>query len=65
MNATAYLRVYTEKPRNSDNAETSNGGNRMDSPSDWTLVFDCETTVDAAQTLRVGSSAKDWITSPY
>ncbi|MBB36984.1 MAG: hypothetical protein CME88_16940 [Hirschia sp.] len=54
MNATAYLRVYTEKPRNSDNAETSNGGNRMDSPSDWTLVFDCETTVDAAQTLRVG-----------
>jgi hypothetical protein len=24
-------------------------------PSDWTLVFDTETTVDAAQRLRVGA----------
>jgi hypothetical protein len=26
----------------------------MDEPSEWTLVFDCETTVDAAQRLRFG-----------
>jgi len=46
------IRVYTERPGREPL------GSRAPStdvePSEWTLVFDCETTVDAVQRLRFG-----------
>ena len=48
-----FVRAYTEKPgARAVAAKPRLGGD--DNPSPWTLIFDCETTVDAAQTLRVG-----------
>lgn len=48
-----FVRAYIEKPGARPVAAKSRPiGN--DNPSPWTLIFDCETTVDAAQTLRVG-----------
>src|SRR6056297_3369042 len=48
-----FVRAYTERP-----GETPLGakpiGDREDQPSPWSLIFDCETTVDAAQSLKVG-----------
>lgn len=46
------IRVYTEKPRK----ELGDAKRRRQSigPSEWTVVFDCETTVDEAQALRFG-----------
>lgn len=48
-----FVRAYTEKPGARPLAAKPSGTGE-DSPSPWTLIFDCETTVDAAQTLRVG-----------
>lgn len=46
------IRAYTERP----DAEPlgNKPGKSGLPPSKWTLVFDCETTVDAVQRLRVG-----------
>ena len=47
------LRAYTEKPGTKPVAAKGKfKGN--DTPSPWTLVFDTETTIDAAQQIRVG-----------
>lgn len=47
------IRAYTEKPGSKPlGAKQPAQGN--DDPSDMSLVFDCETNVDAAQRLRVG-----------
>jgi hypothetical protein len=47
------IRAYTEKPGAMPVASKGKfKGN--DTPSPWTLVFDTETTIDAAQQLRVG-----------
>ena len=47
------LRAYTEKPGAKPVAAKGKfKGN--DTPSPWTLVFDTETTIDAAQQIRVG-----------
>ena len=48
------VRAYTEKP----NAKPVSGkqhGDFLDSPSAWVLIFDTETTICPAQSLRVGS----------
>lgn len=47
------IRAYTEKPGSKPlGAKQAAQGN--DEPSDYTLIFDCETSIDAAQRLRVG-----------
>jgi hypothetical protein len=47
------VRVYTERP---DRDPLGSRAPRADrKPSEWGLVFDCETTTDAVQQLRVGS----------
>lgn len=51
--APIYLRAYTEKPGMKPVAQKS-GSIRIDAPSPVTLIFDTETTTDAAQTLRFG-----------
>jgi hypothetical protein len=43
------LRAYVPTRRKRNNWQGSNL-----SPSEWTLIFDCETTVDAAQSLKFG-----------
>jgi len=48
-----FARAYTEKPGSRPLAAKPRGKGE-DKPSPWTLIFDCETTVDAAQSLRVG-----------
>jgi hypothetical protein len=50
------VRAYTERPRASASAQ-GRGRRRQgnDQPSRWALVFDCETTTDAAQRLRFGA----------
>lgn len=48
-----FVRAYTEKPGLRPLAAKPRGKGE-DKPSPWTLIFDCETTVDAAQSLRVG-----------
>lgn len=48
-----FVRAYTEKTGQKPLASKGSGP-RLDEPSPWTLVFDTETTVDAAQTLRFG-----------
>ena len=51
------LRAYAPPPPSKPNAdplrETRSG--KPAPPSEWTLVFDTETTVDAAQRLRIGA----------
>ena len=51
--STIALRAYTEKPGSKPVAAKSRTKNK-DQASPWTLVFDTETTIDAAQQLRVG-----------
>jgi hypothetical protein len=46
------IRVYSERPGRKPVA--LKGQRRDPGPSDWTLVFDCETTIDAKQSLRFG-----------
>lgn len=48
-----FVRAYTEKPGAKPLAAkpTRKG---LDQPSPWTLILDCETTVDAAQSLKFG-----------
>lgn len=49
----AFVRAYTERPGKRPLADYSK--KRLDTgPSPYTLVFDCETSVDAAQQLRFG-----------
>ncbi len=47
------MRAYTEKP-GAKPLGSKQGAKGNDEPSEWALVFDCETTIDAAQRLRVG-----------
>src|SRR6056297_1543815 len=49
-----FVRAYTEKPGEAPLAAKI-GSRRNDKPSPWSLTFDCETTVDAAQALRIGA----------
>lgn len=51
--AEIFVRAYTEKP-GSQPLGSKQGAKGNDEPSEWALVFDCETTIDAAQRLRVG-----------
>ena len=46
------IRAYTERPDQEPLGAKPLG--RESEPSPWTLVFDCETTTDAIQQLRVG-----------
>ena len=46
------VRCYTEKPPRKDKKKRPPIG--LDEPSDFTLVFDCETTTDEVQALRFG-----------
>lgn len=46
------VRAYTEKPGFKPPSRQARG---LDEPSEWTLIFDTETTIDAAQSLRVGA----------
>ncbi|MBD3677970.1 MAG: hypothetical protein HUJ27_06145 [Rhodobacteraceae bacterium] len=48
-----FVRAYTEKPGARPLAAKP-AGQGEDRPSPWVLIFDCETAVDAAQSLRVG-----------
>lgn len=48
------VRAYTEKP-NTKPVSGKKQGAFLDEPSAWSLVFDTETTICPAQTLRVGS----------
>ena len=50
---TAFLRAYTESPATKSQPKRSRPIG-ADKPSDYTLIFDCETTIDASQALRVG-----------
>lgn len=50
---TIAVRAYTEK--RAAKRRGGGGGAVNDTPSEWALVFDCETTIDAAQRLRVGA----------
>jgi hypothetical protein len=45
------IRAYSERP---GREPLGTRVPQIDEPSEWTLVFDCETTVDAAQRLRFG-----------
>ena len=47
------MRCYTEVP---DSKPVGGKAKRprLDQPSEWALIFDCETTIDASQTLMVG-----------
>ena len=47
------VRCYTEVP-DSKPVGGKSKRSRLDTPSEWALVFDCETTIDASQALRVG-----------
>lgn len=53
MKSNAYVRAYTEKP-----GEPTVGSKwkppQKEAPPTFQLIFDCETTTDAAQTLRFG-----------
>ena len=51
---TIAVRAYTERPGKRTSAQ-ANPRRGNDTPSKWTLIFDCETTIDAAQRLRFGS----------
>jgi hypothetical protein len=45
------IRAYSERPNHKPLAARPNTDSM---PSKWTLVFDCETTIDASQRLRFG-----------
>ncbi|RYD84664.1 MAG: hypothetical protein EOP84_04895, partial [Verrucomicrobiaceae bacterium] len=46
----AYVRAYTQRLGQSRTTK----GKALDAPSSWSIIFDCETTTDPAQALRVG-----------
>lgn len=46
------IRAYSERPDKSPLGSRPFG--KEHEPSPWTLIFDCETTIDAVQQLRVG-----------
>lgn len=46
------VRAYTELP---GKKPVTGKGAALDTPSDWVLVFDTETTIDPSQALRIGS----------
>lgn len=46
------VRCYTEEPPKAGKRKKPRTG--LDEPSDFTLVFDCETTTDEVQALRFG-----------
>ena len=51
------VRVYSQKVPKEKNDEHNGGRNKSrlnDAPSEWSLTFDCETSTDAAQRLKVG-----------
>lgn len=48
---TIAVRAFTEARKLQIHARTA----KTDTPSEYALVFDCETTIDAAQRLRVGA----------
>ncbi|MDQ7076641.1 MAG: hypothetical protein Q9M45_02155 [Robiginitomaculum sp.] len=47
------LRAYTEVPKKVP-LGAKKQTRRLDEPSAYALVFDCETTIDPAQSLRLG-----------
>ena len=51
------VRAYAPPPPRKPTAESSRKtrSGKPTPPSDWTLVFDTETTIDAAQRLRIGA----------
>jgi hypothetical protein len=49
----AFVRAYTEKPNKQPFVGKKQDG-KKDEPSDYSLIFDCETTTDPAQALRLG-----------
>tara|TARA_R110001599_G_scaffold249559_1_gene449406 strand:- start:4736 stop:7813 length:3078 start_codon:yes stop_codon:yes gene_type:complete len=50
------LRAFAKPDAGKDRSKNaSNDGTILQGPSDWTLVFDCETTTDASQKLRFGT----------
>lgn len=51
--AELYLRAYTERPGSTPVAAKPTRTS-LDEPSEWKLIFDTETTVDATQQLRIG-----------
>tara|TARA_R110002049_G_scaffold306155_1_gene504129 strand:- start:1519 stop:4254 length:2736 start_codon:yes stop_codon:yes gene_type:complete len=51
--ADLYVRAYTEKPGSTPVAAKP-ARKTVDEPSPWTVIFDTETTTDAAQSLRIG-----------
>ncbi|WP_439619815.1 hypothetical protein [Hyphomonas sp.] len=53
FNADLYVRAYTEKP-GSIPVAAKPARKTLDEPSPWTIIFDTETTIDAAQRLRIG-----------
>ena len=52
FNASIAIRAYSERPDRKPLG--SRAPRRPSEPSEWTLLFDCETTIDAAQRLRFG-----------
>ena len=53
FNTDLYVRAYTEKPGSTPLAAKP-ARKTLDEPSPWTIIFDTETTTDAAQGLRIG-----------
>jgi len=53
FHADLYVRAYTEKP-DSTPVAAKPPRTTSDEPSPWTIIFDTETTTDAAQSLRIG-----------
>ena len=50
------LRAFAKADSGKDRSQNpSNDGTILQGPSEWTLVFDCETTTDASQKLRFGT----------
>ena len=50
------VRAFAPPPgKSSDKKSRRKRGGGLASPSEWTLIFDTETTVDAAQRLRIGA----------
>lgn len=49
------VRAYAAAPFRPDSRVLSSNEPRAQEPSEWTVVFDTETTTDAAQRLRIGS----------
>ncbi len=52
FNTSIAIRAYSERPGRKPLG--SRAPRRRTEPSEWTLLFDCETTIDAAQRLRFG-----------